>query len=492
MALKDVNDLSLMIDAKIPIIILETYDEKQALELLTRVALKKHLSLKCWSVTQGLSKLGFGAEPAADVDTRQPKALLDHILEDSQSGIYALCDFHPYLESSPEHVRLLKDIALDYERLGQTLVLLSYALEIPPELKRLSAKFSISFPNDAQLIATLREEIKQFSNNDTRVFKKPSADVIRKMINNLKGLSREEARRLIRSAIMQDGAITASDIPMINKAKFELLDMNGVISFEYDTERFSDVGGLKNLKSWIMQRQHAFMQSAGPDQPRGLMLLGVQGGGKSLAAKAVAGLWSVPLLRLDMGALYNKYIGETEKNLRIALEQAEMMSPCVLWIDEIEKAVNTKTESDVAQRVLGALLTWMAEHQQRVFVVSTANDISQLPPELMRKGRMDEIFFVDLPDHEVREDILAIHLNKRAINAEDFNLSLLAEACDGFVGAEIEQAIVSSIYSATAQKKALDTDILLNEISKTYPLSVTMAEKIHALKKWAKERTVRA
>ena len=494
MAIKDVNDLCLMIDSHVPIIVLETYDELQALELLTRVAIKKSLALKSWSVTKGLSgQQGFDSAAIDAEDSKDPKAILAAMQHDINPSIYALCDFHPYLAvGEDENIRLLKDAALEYKRLQHTIVLVSHSVNIPPELKRLSAKFEVSFPSDAQLIAILREEIKRYASTTPGTFQKPDTLVLRKMISNLRGLSAAEARRLIRAAIVDDGVISASDIPAITKAKFELLDMSGVISFEYDTERFSDVGGLMHLKTWVQQRQHAFLACDNNDKPRGVMLLGVQGGGKSLAAKAVAGLWSVPLLRLDMGALYNKYIGETEKNLRTALAQAEMMSPCVLWIDEIEKSVNTKTDSDVAHRVLGTLLTWMAEHTEKVFVVSTANDISLLPPELMRKGRMDEIFFVDLPSDEVRKEIFSIHLVKRELNVGDFDLDLLAQASDGFVGAEIEQAIVSALYSAKASLDVMNTDVLLNEITKTYPLSVVMAEKIAELRHWAKDRTVSA
>ena len=491
MALKDVNDLCLMIDSHIPVIVLETHDELQALELLTRVAIKKSLALKTWSVTKGLSSQGSLAISLED-DGKDPRVLLESMQKEVNPSIYALCDFHPYLDGEHEQIRLLKDVALEHKHLQHTVVLISHKLNIPPELKRLSAKFEISFPSDAQLIAILREEIKRYSSICSSSFKKPDTQVLRKMINNLRGLSAGEARRLIRAAIVNDGVIDESDIPEINKAKFELLDMNGVISFEYDTEKFSDVGGLVHLKQWVEQRQHAFMESNIADKPRGVMLLGVQGGGKSLAAKAVAGLWSVPLLRLDIGALYNKYIGETEKNLRTALSQAEMMSPCVLWIDEIEKAVSTKSDSDVARRVLGTLLTWMAEHKEKVFVVSTANDISQLPPELMRKGRMDEIFFVDLPTETIRREIFSIHLSKRDLHEDDFDLELLVQASEGFVGAEIEQAIVSAIYSAKANAAEISSDILLNEITKTYPLSVVMAEKMTELRHWAEGRTVSA
>ena len=223
------------------------------------------------------------------------------------------------------------------------------------------------------------------------------------------------------------------------------------------------------------------------------MLLGVQGCGKSLAAKAVAGAWGAPLLRLDFGTLYNKYHGETERNLSESLRQAEAMAPCVLWIDEIEKGVSTdSSDSGVSRRLLGSLLTWMAENSSRVFIVATANDIEALPPELLRKGRVDEIFFVDLPDKVTRSRIFDIHLRKRDVSTDAVNLNACAASCDGFSGAEIEQAIVSALYSAHARGDSVTTDLLLEEIQRTRPLSVVMAERIDKLRAWARERTVPA
>jgi len=270
--------------------------------------------------------------------------------------------------------------------------------------------------------------------------------------------------------------------------------MEGVISFEPQSKNFSQVGGLNNLKRWLMARREAFHgDNSKLDRPKGILLLGVQGGGKSLAAKAVAGLWGIALLRLDIGALYNKYHGETERNLREALKLADAMSPCVLWLDEIEKGMSQGShDNGTSQRLLGTLLTWMAERRTRVFIVTTSNDISQLPPELIRKGRLDEIFFVDLPDAAVREEIFAIHLNKRNCLAEQFDLQQLSVASEGFSGSEIEQAIVAALYNAAAQARTLDTQLLLQEIASTSPLSVVMAEQINQLRLWAADRTIPA
>lgn len=304
----------------------------------------------------------------------------------------------------------------------------------------------------------------------------------------------QEARRLVKTAIADDGAITHSDIPAVMKAKNMLMNKDNIVSFEYETEKFSDIAGLSNLKNWVRQRQSAFSQKhSSLDNPKGILLLGVQGSGKSLAAKAVAGFFGIPLLRLDFASLYNKYIGETEKNLRQALQTAEVMSPCILWIDEIEKGISQGNNDDgVSLRILGTLLTWMAEHKGQVFIVATSNDIERLPPELMRKGRIDEIFFVDLPDFETRKEIFSIHLRRRNQSPSAFDLEALSAASEGFSGAEIEQAIVSALYSAQSNQEKINTVIVEDEIEKTQPLSVVMAEKIDYLRNWAKNRTVPA
>jgi SpoVK/Ycf46/Vps4 family AAA+-type ATPase len=291
-----------------------------------------------------------------------------------------------------------------------------------------------------------------------------------------------------------DGAITHSDLPDVMKAKYELLNKGGVLQFEYDTAKFGDVGGLSRLKYWLGQRRAAFRGDADArhlDPPKGLLLIGVQGCGKSLAAKATAGAFGVPLLRLDLGAVYDKYHGETERKLRESLRTADVMAPCVLWLDEIEKGIAGRGgETGTTQRVLGTLLTWMAEKKTLVFVVATANDVSALPPELVRKGRFDEIFFVDLPNADVREAILSIHLANRRNDPADFDLRALAAASDGFSGAEIEQAIVSALYAAHARKQPLTTSLIGDEMQQTRPLSVLMAERVEALRTWASGRTV--
>jgi len=275
------------------------------------------------------------------------------------------------------------------------------------------------------------------------------------------------------------------------QAKYQLLNQDGILHFEYETEKFSAVGGFANLKKWLEQRRNAFNDSQQHDRPKGVLLLGVQGCGKSLAAKSVAGVWGLPLLRLDFAALYNKYHGESEKNLRQSLKAAETMAPCVLWIDEMEKGFSSSdSDGGTSKRLLGTFLTWLAENKKHVFLVATANDIQSLPPELIRKGRMDEIFFVDLPDEKTRENIFSIHLRKRDLEIADFNLKELAQVSQGFSGAEIEQALVSALYAMAAA--TLKTTDIIKAINNTKPLSIVMDKQISALRAWAQSRTVPA
>lgn len=495
--MKDVDDLGLLIDAKIPIIVVETFDEQRALELMTRVAMKKGLAFASWTITDGLNRSGV-ANPFAAPDaqeTEAPDEVLRTARRNNTPTLYALCDFHPYLPNQPEHIRLLKDIAMNYDRLHHTLVLVSCELDIPVELRRVTARMSLSLPDDMRLMKIVQREAANWSEKNAGKKVKTSMGTVKKLARNLRGLSENDATRLARTAIHQDGVIDHVDINAVSKAKFELIDMEGVLSFEYDTEHFKAVGGLHSLKEWLEQRKKVFLgsQEATVDSPKGVMLLGVQGSGKSLAAKAIAGVWGIPLLRLDMGALYNKFIGETEKNLRASLEQAELMSPCVLWIDEIEKSIGAADhDSGTSSRVLGSLLTWMAERKSKVFIVATSNDVSKLPPELIRKGRLDEVFFVDLPDYEVRVEIFEIHLEKRNFDAASFDLDRLAELSKGFSGAEIEQVVVSAAYRASASRRPLVMEHLEFSLANTFPISIVLAEKVAELRHWAKNRTVSA
>lgn len=489
--MKDSHDLSLLIQSRIPIIFLETKEERRAIELLGKVANKLYTPLYRWSITEGLLKLEGGY--SLQGEKTEPQDVLGHIKSSLSVGVFILTDFHPYL-GDPLHVRLLKDIAINYNIAPRTIILLSHEVTMPEELANFSAGFKLSMPSKDKIAQQVKSIADTWSkeNNGNRVKADPQA--YQMLLKNLSGLTLSEVNRLARSAIYDDGAITESDLPEVLKAKYELLNTDSILQFEYETEKFSDVGGFNAVRKWLEQRKQAFVKDIpGLQAPKGMLLLGVQGCGKSLAAKAVAGIWDLPLLHLDVGALFNKYHGETEKNLRKALESAEIMSPCVLWVDEIEKAFGTSdNDGGTSQRVLATLLTWLAEKSKPVFMVATANNIDSLPPELIRKGRFDEIFFVDLPNQAARMSIFKIHLKRRGLDYSHFNIGDLAKHAKGFSGAEIEQAIVSAFYASHSDNSTVNDKTILDSISQTRPLSVVMAEPIEHLRQWAKDRTVSA
>lgn len=490
----ELADLEALVRSRVPLLVIETAEEPRALDLFRRLALRMAMPAFQWSISEGLKRLDIELEPQRT--TREPEALLRHIkASEGSAGVYVLADFHPYL-NEPLHVRLLKEIALAHNRLGHTLVLLSHTLRLPQELEPLSARFALALPDEDALLKLVREEAAAWSVRHGRRKVATDSRTLDRLVTNLRGLTLSDARRLARTAIVDDGAITEDDLPALMQAKYDLLDQGGMLAFELETEQFAEVGGLRNIKRWLELRRAVFLNrgdAPGLEPPLGMLLVGVQGCGKSLAAKAVAGIFGIPLLRLDFGALYNKFFGESEKNLRQALATAALMAPCVLWIDELEKGVATDShDGGTSRRILGTLLTWMAEREAPVFLVATANEMHALPPELVRKGRFDEIFFVDLPAADVRETIFEIHLRKRGLAADDFDLQALARASEGFSGAEIEQAVVAALYSAHAAGRGLGGSDLLQELGRTRPLSAVMAERIDALRRWAQGRTVPA
>ena len=491
------HDLELILRSRTPLIVIETKDEARILDMLRSVSMKassaNYMPLFRWTITDGLQRLDIALEP--QTMNSEPTDVLKHIRAVTKPGTYVLLDFHPFL-NDPVHVRLLKDICIRYGEIARQLVLVSHEVSLPSELEAFSARLEMALPSESERRSIVERVAGEWAseNPGERVQADPKAHKL--LIDNLAGLTYADTERLARNAIYVDGAISKSDIPAVMQAKYELLNQGGGLHFEYDTAKFSDVGGLSGLKSWLSKRHAAFRGADGAahlDTPKGILLIGIQGCGKSLAAKATAGVFGVPLLRLDFSALYNKYHGETERKLREALKTADVMEPCVLWIDEIEKGLAGRGgETGTTQRILGAFLTWLAEKKSKVFVVATANDISSLPPELVRKGRFDEIFFVDLPDAETRARIIDIHLRKRQQEPSRFDLGRIAAQSEGFSGAELEQAVVAAFYLAHAGEEDLSTQHILHEIRQTRPLSVVMQERISALRTWAEGRTVPA
>jgi ATPase family associated with various cellular activities (AAA) len=497
-SMTELQDLATLIRASTPLLVIETAEENRAIETFRHLIAQVLRPLYRWSITDGLKRLDMVDDAPRDQDVDvapDASATLLSIKRNSEAGIYLLLDFQPYLRYTMT-LRLLREICQRQNCQAHTIVLISPKFELPEDIESLATRFSLSLPDVQALAQLVRDEAFAYSRDNGGKRVDIDAEAGKAVVRNLRGLSLDDARRIVRKLIYDDGALTQADVAELAKAKFELLNKDGLLHFEYDTARFADVAGLKHLKTWIEQRRAAFLglkSGAGLEPPKGLLLLGVQGCGKSLAAKAVAGGFGVPLVRLDFGTLYNKYHGETERNLRESLRHAEQLAPCVLWIDEIEKGLAGGDNDDgVSRRVLGYLLTWMSERKEAVFMVATANQVQDLPAELLRKGRFDEIFFVDLPRADCRADIFTIHLKKRGLKPEDFDLKNLATTADGFSGAEIEQAIVSAQYAANAENTAITQAHIERALRETRPLSVLMAEQVASLRRWAQSRTVSA
>jgi SpoVK/Ycf46/Vps4 family AAA+-type ATPase len=356
----------------------------------------------------------------------------------------------------------------------------------------------LSLPNEEALRRIVQETLRTCDASGPIKINITKGD-LSTIVRNLRGLSARQARQVVRDAVCDDLKLDANDLNTMLAQKRRLVQGEGLLQYVQAPVDMDQIGGLRRMKFWLEQRNCALGDDAikfGIEPPRGVLMLGVQGAGKSLAAKAVATAWKRPLLRLDVGALYDKFIGESERRLREALRQAEMMSPIILWIDEIEKAFASaaaqSADGGLSKRMFGALLTWMQERQAPVFLVATANDIEALPPELLRKGRFDEIFFVDLPDAEARSMIFAIHLRKRKRDPKTFDLDRLAQAAEGYSGAEIEQAVMSALQSSFAAQKDLTTEAIVEALTNSPPLSVVMAERMTALRQWAQGRCVPA
>ena len=494
--MSDLQDLSALIRANTPLIVIETRDEARVVELFRQALLQVWRALYRWSITEGLRRVDLDREDPAEVAPDASTTL--HAIRDAdQRGIYVLLDFHPYLGYASTQ-RLLREIIQRRDCQPHVLVLVGHKVELPPELDALAVRYTPRLPDANALLKIVREEAAAYQREHGGRRVEVDVDAVKQIVRNLRGLDPIDARRIARHLIHDDGALGPGDLPQLAKLKFELLNRSGHLHYEYDSARMDEVAGARRFKRWIEQRRNVFVSGQAPvglDPPKGVLLLGVQGCGKSMLAKAVAAGFGVPLVRLDFGTLYDKFHGETEKNLRAALASAEQLEPCVLWIDEIEKGLAADSgngDGGVSRRILGYLLTWMAERRSRVFLVATANQIDALPPELLRKGRFDEVFFVDLPDAATREQLFALHLRKRKLDAAGFDLPALAAGSDGFSGAEIEQAIVSALFAAHATGAPLSDFALRAELRQTRPLSVLMAEQVTALREWASGRTVPA
>jgi AAA+ superfamily predicted ATPase len=493
------DELALLIRSKNVFISIETRDEARATKVVQAAALRLRTPLYDWSVTRGLRQIDPQGVPGRTlVDPKKPAAALEFIDEHTEQAIYVLRDLGPHCRDG-YLLRLLRDLESIGPEWNACLILID-ADPLPDEMRRWTVRFEVGWPSGDEIEDVVRSTFKKIRKESLRKITskitKRDADQI---VQTLRGLSLQDVERVISSAIFNNYELTPEDLPHIVEAKRQLLGNSGCLEAIAADFSPNDVGGLENLKSWLRIRRGGFASKAvafGVEAPRGVLMLGVPGCGKSLCAKVVASDWQMPLLRLDPGVLYQKFIGESENQLRLALRQAEAMAPVVLWIDEIEKAFASASASSadggLSQRMFGTMLSWMQDHRHPIFIVATANDISALPPELMRKGRFDEVFFVDLPDPAAREQILAIHLRRRGRDPEKFKLAELARAAADFSGAELEQAVRSAMFTAYAAGHSISDLHILTEIRRTKPLAVLTAERVASLRSWARDRCVPA
>jgi ATP-dependent 26S proteasome regulatory subunit len=513
--------LKVLINSSTPIVVMETIEELRAVRMVRVACTDLNLATFEWTIASGLARSGTnspelqfenalppgGYDHAHRTDAEQnskaiynsqdPAQMLGNLEAVSIEATFILKDFHRHLEDAVV-VRRLRDVAQKFSANRRTVVITGPRVVIPPELAGLVEFFDLPLPDRQRLRQIVDETLVRIGKTHT-VQRKLDAAGLDTLAASLLGLTEEEAERAISQAVVARYALSADCITDILEAKKALLKRSEMLEFVDASNDLASVGGLENLKSWLAQRRNSWDAQAlqfGLDPPKGVIILGVQGCGKSLCARAIAGEWKIPLVKFDTAAIYDKFIGETEKRIQKVFKVAEGLAPCVLWIDELEKVFagsgpdSASADAGVSSRLLASFLSWMQERKPAVFVAATCNNVTVLPPELIRKGRFDELFFVDLPSAAERKQIFAIQLTKRKRNPADYDLDRVAAAAKGFSGAEIESAVQTALYQAFSRKQELGNEDLLTALSSTVPLSVTRAEEIDALRAWAKDRAV--
>ncbi|MGP0067798.1 MAG: AAA family ATPase [Isosphaeraceae bacterium] len=495
------DELEVLIRARYPIIYVVTWEEERLEQRLFEIAKKRNKTLHIWTCSQGVVQ--FGAEPqrgkTGSGNTCDPIGGLDAVLSHVDPAIFLFKDLHDHLDirvcaGNLRNIRRLRDVAHALRDTYKTVVLVSPLMKIPVELSKDVAVVEFGTPSVDDFNGLLDRIIDDVK-DQPRISINLDAEGREKLVHAARGLTLKEAENVFAKTLVLDGKLDADDISVVFSEKQQIIRKSGTLEYYESQERFATVAGLENLKEWLSKRSAAFSERAaqfGLPAPKGVLLLGVQGCGKSLCAKAASSLWKLPLLRFDIGRVFGSLVGSSEESMRRAIQTAESVAPAILWIDEIDKAFagtqgSAGSDGGTASRVFGTFLTWLSEKTAPVFVIATANDISHLPPELLRKGRVDEIFFVDLPNEDERRDIFRIHL-KRKRDPEKFDLDLLARISDGFSGAEIEEAIISGLFDAFSQGTDLDTATLRAGIAETVPLSRTMSEELARLRNWAQGR----
>ena len=489
------EELDVLIRARYPIIYVVSWEEERVERCLRQIAESRNKKLFVWTLSSGIVRSGAEPPRGKTHATADPLVALDSVVEQIEPAIYLFKDFHHFTDDQRCNIsvlRRLRDVALHLRDTYKSIVIVSPLLRIAPELTKdvTVVDFGLPCTDDfSQLLDRIVDDVK----DNPQVKINLDTDSRERLLNAARGLTLKEAENVFAKTLVLDGKIDGDGINVVFSEKQQIIKKSGLLEYYETQEGFGNVAGLRNLRQWFQKRSIAFSERAtrfGLSPPKGVLLLGVQGCGKSLCAKAVSGLWKLPLLRFDIGRLFSSLMGSSEENMRRAIQTAESVAPAILWIDEIDKAFagaagSAQNDGGTASRVFGTLLTWLSEKTSSVFVIATANDISQLPPELLRKGRLDEIFFVDLPNEEERLDAFRIHIKRRGRNPDKFDLAEFVRLSEGFSGAEIEEIIVASLFDAFSQRKDLDTDTVLQTLQESVPLSKTMSEVLARLRDWS-------
>ncbi|MBN2020706.1 MAG: AAA family ATPase [Sedimentisphaerales bacterium] len=502
-AAKKMSEIEVLIRARYPLVYVITWEEQRLLRHVMKIGSRLGKGVFEWSVTTGLVPAGtqVQSQKHRDTATQDPLVALDNVIEHVEPALYVFKDFHPFLKGQNMAViRRLREVSSTMQNTYKTIIIASPIFELPAELEKDLTVVDFDLPGEKEFAALVTRIIDEVKGN-------PKLNVAidnhtrEQIVHALLGLTLVEAENVLAKTLVEHRSLGEKSLDVIYNEKRQIIRKSGLLEYYDAEEDLSSVGGLDALKSWLLKRSVAFTDQArqfGLPAPKGVLLLGVQGCGKSLMAKTISNTWKLPLLRFDVGKVFGSLVGSSEQNIRRAIKVAESVAPVVFWIDEIDKAFRgsrgsgASTDSGTSARVFGAFLTWLSEKNKPVFVVATANDVSMLPPELLRKGRFDEIFFVDLPAFVERRAILDIHLKKRRIDPASFDMDALARACSGYSGAEIEEAIISSMFDAFYEKQPITTQRLLESIGQTVPLSKTMSEEVDGLRKWAEGRARRA
>jgi SpoVK/Ycf46/Vps4 family AAA+-type ATPase len=484
------EELSILLQAQYPLIYLVTSEEERAEQTIATLAQGRPTRrVFVWTVTHGIVEYGQPRN-VTQHNTVSPQPAIEWAMRQREPGIFVFKDLHPFIDNA-EVTRWLRDAIASFKGTQKTIILMSPMQTIPIELEKEVAVLDFPMPDMGELNQVLSQQLDQARG------RRITTEAREKLLKAALGLTRDEAEKVYRKAYVTANRLTEEEVDVVLSEKKQLIRRNGILEYIEEDETIDAIGGLDELKRWLRQRSNAFTERAreyGLPQPKGMLILGVPGCGKSLIAKTTSRLWGLPLLRLDMGRVYDgSMVGRSEANLRNALKTAESISPAILFIDELDKAFagttgSADSDGGTSSRIFGSFLTWMQEKTSPVFVMATANRVERLPGEFLRKGRFDEIFFVDLPTSEERKEIFKIHLSKRRREIARFDLDQLAAVCDGFSGAEIEQALVAAMYEAFAQEREFTQLDIIAAIKSTLPLSKTMTEQVTALRDWARQR----